>query len=325
MASKTTRKAPIFIFDNPRTSSQLLNLFFAGHPDLDASPGLVSSWIWPLSVAGPERLSTKLQISPQSKESDSLLEAEMHAWYQKYAGIDINQMFKHHFAQLQFQQTIAGVLQAGKVPFSREHRTGVMKFEVVQELLQKGSMDKPPRNPTYIPDELFFSMRNPAILIRHPALVVPSYFRAQNVKQKYAIGDEIVKAWTMQSSAKFLYEHLLALAINPVVVDGDDVMYKSSDLCAKLCALWQLDPSGVRFEWQEGSEVEKSFPLSDGYMNVTFGSKGIVQREPKIVDIDVEESRWRHEFGEETAAAMRVLVDADLADYEYLKARKLEV
>ena len=82
-------------------------------------------------------------------------------------------------------------------------------------------------------------------------------------------------------------------------------------MCQKLCEIWELDPSGVRFEWQEGNDIEKSFPLSDGYMNVTFGSTGIVAREPKIVDLEVELKKWSQEFGEEVAAVMLKLVEAE--------------
>ena len=74
-------KSPIFIFDNPRTGSQLLNQYFAKHPQLEGTPGMISSWVWPLSVCGNERLATKLQISPEAVEADKVLEAEMVGWW----------------------------------------------------------------------------------------------------------------------------------------------------------------------------------------------------------------------------------------------------
>lgn len=131
-----------------------------------------------------------------------------------------------------------------------------------------------------MPDSLYNTIRNPVILIRHPAKVIPSYYRSQRHKQKYAISDEPMRAWTLQKIGRFFYERIAST--DPIVVDGDDVMSKPRELCEKLCAVWEINFWGCQFEWEEENELSKSFPLSDAYMSTIFYSSGVEAKETKV-------------------------------------------
>lgn len=57
-------------------------------------------------------------------------------------------------------------------------------------------------------------------------------------------------------------------------------------------------------------------------MHVSGSSELTYEQE---VSIDAEQVKWEKEFGEDVANDMRKLVDEDLADYEYLRSKKLQV
>lgn len=149
-----------------------------------------------------------------------------------------------------------------------------MKTSVILELLRKGSVSNAPPNPTALPDHLYFSIKRPVILIRHPALVLPSYWRAQSEHFAQEIDDEAVVATTMQRSARFLFESLRWAS--PLVIDGSDVVHRPRILCAKLCNLWGIEESGIHYEWDIASPEEKALPFSSFRQRIN-DSTGVIQ------------------------------------------------
>lgn len=107
-----------------------------------------------------------------------------------------------------------------------------------------------------------------------------SYYRSQRQKQKFAIDDEPMRAWTTQSLGRFFYDFLKST--DPIIVDGDDVMAKPRELCAKLCEIWGIDAEGCQFEWEEEDELIRSFPLSDAYMGTIHHSRGVEKKETEV-------------------------------------------
>lgn len=61
-------------------------------------------------------------------------------------------------------------------------------------------------------------------------------------------------------------------------------------------------------------------------LKTLHGSGGIVQgKTSKGLDIATEAEKWKAEFGEENAIELEKIVRANMPDYEYMLARRLQL
>lgn len=201
-------------------------------------------------------------------------------------------------------------------------------------------------NPTMIPDGLFWSM-TPIILVRHPALRVPAYYRAQRPVFREQADEEVFEAMASSRWAQMVFDAYTARpgARAPIVVDAQDTVHHTRPLAEKICALLDIDPKGMQYEWEAVPRGQwPSDPIMQGFFKTLLKSHG-VQREGQVgnscsrnsiqadlsqpaelhLDIEHEMRSWEHGFGQETAKELRRVVDRDLPIYEYLRQYKLHV
>ena len=157
----------------------------------------------------------------------------------------------------------------------------------------------PTPNPTLLPDR-FFTTLAPVIVIRHPALVIPSFLRAASSFGASAFDPD----FPMNASYKWqrlVFECYTALYNQqsgnqsesnvshsdnntwkatqkwPIVMDGDKLVSDTQNQIEKLLCLLDLDPKLVEYTWdakgKELSEVDKAF------VGVINTSTGIIKSE----------------------------------------------
>ena len=180
-------------------------------------------------------------------------------------------------------------------------------------------------NSTVVPDALLLQPGTSAIFTtRHPAWVVPAVFRA--------LGDFINifnRANTVFISGmhwqRQLYDWYLQNGFEPIVVESEDYM-TSPDFVRKLCKEAGLDPEHALFTWPRATDEEKTQmgPMVVNFLSTLLDSTGLIPAKAKPApNLQEEEAKWVKEFGEERARSIKEMVEADMPDYEYLRARKL--
>ncbi|KAL8972762.1 MAG: hypothetical protein Q9183_000377 [Haloplaca sp. 2 TL-2023] len=196
-------------------------------------------------------------------------------------------------------------------------------------------------NVTVLPDGFIHSL-SPIIQVRHPALAVPSFYRAlKDIDDPDADlwSDEFVwgisPAWPRMLFDWFCDHKYPERKMNPrscqswpLVVDGDDVINDNERIISSICSLANLDVAGITKEWQPAEEEVKSRQLSvvQRFLSTLQASSGIVRTGYKQgeVSIEREAKKWVNDFGPDVATRMKDIVEGNMADYEHLMQYKLD-
>lgn len=171
----------------------------------------------------------------------------------------------------------------GLVPFANEHVHYVLKPECALPLYnQQPGSDKLPRNPTYIPDHIWDNMQ-PIILIRHPALQVDSGFRAIYEAFKTKDVSDDFAASTSCRMAQVLYEHLRAQGKEPLVIDGEDLLWRTEEMTKNFGASTGLDASKFKDTWALWpADQRQENPFLLRFMSTIYESTGIERPQRKV-------------------------------------------
>ncbi|KAF4219369.1 hypothetical protein CNMCM5878_003288 [Aspergillus fumigatiaffinis] len=200
-------------------------------------------------------------------------------------------------------------------------------------------------NDTLLPDDILETL-SPVFLIRHPALAFPSFLRAyrdlHGVEASRSKDGELdfnmimTLRWTRR-----LYERYVLTREGcsyyvdddsmdgPIILDADDVI-TNPEVLVRFCKFVGLDASRLRFTW-ESIKPEAAFATDEQRMkqrmwSTLLTSEGILSGKTSHgLDIERETARWKDEFGESDASKLENRVRAAMEDYEYLKARRLQI
>jgi hypothetical protein len=208
-----------------------------------------------------------------------------------------------------------------------------------------------PNNETVFSDEYLRTWRL-AFIIRHPALVFPSFYRAMlkmvatNIIQKDELRGILETNMSLRWT-RLLYDWGMEnhdLESKPLLLDAHDVIH-NPHIVTRFCRLAGMDSSKIKFEWErkpstngvvqheapteQGATDEQRVPFVNGQareimLSSLVGSSGVLKdKAPETLDIAIEASKWRKEFGEESSLLVEKAVLAAMPDYEYLKARRV--
>lgn len=271
----------LMLFDNPRTTCQAFYKLWQSHPQLAC--GRVFHSFAGYQQYGPERVSLKFQ------HSDIVTKALEENWVKPYTEDQEAQKDYPPTLELalqKFEREIHGSEADGKVFYGKEHIMFLMRQDVILSTLRREDRDTvfPPvsDNPTYIPVNLLKTL-TPIITIRHPLLVVDSAWRAQVEITKALPEEEDFEFQATLKWARILYDYFKdQLAIEPVVLESEDFIYKTKAVTDKLCAMYGLDPEGVKDTWDP---VPKQYwpkqKVTTAYLGHMLASKGI-ERDEKV-------------------------------------------
>ena len=213
-----------------------------------------------------------------------------------------------------------------------------------------GSATYSPLNETIFSDEYLRSWQM-VFIIRHPALTLPSFWRAMlRLSKAGIIEEESVRPTAVRNMdvrwSRMLYDWCLEQpgCSPPPVLDAYDLI-NDQEAVIEFCEQAGLDANALKFEWgaqkdakfessswasneaksAAGDDMEGSHVRAANIMFQTLAnSHGMVKdKTPTEVDIEAEKVKWRAEFGDEIGAIIEDLVWKSLPDYEYLKARRI--
>ncbi|EHA27066.1 hypothetical protein ASPNIDRAFT_205440 [Aspergillus niger ATCC 1015] len=187
-----------------------------------------------------------------------------------------------------------------------------------------------PGNPTVMPTEIL-SQFHFAFLIRDPHHSVPSYFRCtippldqvtgfHNYDPSEAGYDELRRT----------FDYLRSAGAEICVVDADDMLQKPAPMIEAFCRSVGLEytPDMLCWDTEEDHQVARDkFEKWRGFHNDAIESKGLVARKhPHAVKTEEEwDAEWRKKYGPEAADLIRKTVDANMADYLYMKQFAMRV
>nr|XP_001389738.2 hypothetical protein ANI_1_1808014 [Aspergillus niger CBS 513.88] len=220
-----------------------------------------------------------------------------------------------------------------------------------------------PGNPTVMPTEIL-SQFHFAFLIRDPHHSVPSYFRCtippldqvtgfHNYDPSEAGYDELRRTFDYLRSVRLIGPHIATQErdaddidnrLRPVtsglngyeagaeicVVDADDMLQKPAPMIEAFCRSVGLEytPDMLCWDTEEDHQVARDkFEKWRGFHNDAIESKGLVARKhPHAVKTEEEwDAEWRKKYGPEAADLIRKTVDANMADYLYMKQFAMRV
>lgn len=137
-------------------------------------------------------------------------------------------------------------------------------------------------NPTHIPDSMFSNL-TPIILIRHPILQTDSSYRILgNEAFKNIPTDEDFQIGQSLQFAKFLFDMFTAQGKQPVVVDGEDTLYRTDEMTRGLCEKlgMGLDPEAFSDVWEKAPEdAVPKHVLTKAFTSTIYASTGIERPE----------------------------------------------
>jgi hypothetical protein len=190
-------------------------------------------------------------------------------------------------------------------------------------LQERDRPTSPHTNPTSVPDRFLLSMQ-PIFIIRHPALMLPSYLRASKLIRPGAYPNQPRSAMHMTLRyTRAMYDWYLGNAIEgrtPKVIDADDIMTNPAAL-RRLCIESGLDPDALQFEWEEVHDGRPKWKVFTARINA---SRGIIEGlDARNLDIEAEKAKWVDEWGEDEAESLAKYVEDTMPDYDYLRSRRV--
>ncbi|EGS20444.1 uncharacterized protein CTHT_0022740 [Thermochaetoides thermophila DSM 1495] len=120
------------------------------------------------------------------------------------------------------------------------------------------------------------------------------------------------------------------------VVDADELLAKPKKVVKRFCEDVGLKFDEAMLQWgneQDGEEAEEqqhkaeeAFAKWEGFHDDALKSTGLKARaEVKTPTREEEDEEWRQKYGEKGQRIIRECVDANVADYEYLKSFAIKV
>lgn len=186
-------------------------------------------------------------------------------------------------------------------------------------------------NPTLLPTRFLRSV-TPVFLIRHPASVFESILRVSGPTMGAQVDDEEFPVDASLRWLRILYDWFATVSgAHPIVLNADEII-ACPTVVQKLCERLQLDPTGVRFEWDpvppsiiagQSSYLQHFFSTIQSSCGVRLDKRSSTRGQ--VLDLDVMAATWQEVYGLETAATLRSYVDAAMPDYEYLSRYQLRL
>ncbi|KAM3559654.1 hypothetical protein ARSEF4850_004024 [Beauveria asiatica] len=190
-------------------------------------------------------------------------------------------------------------------------------------------------NPTLLSDEMLLSFV-PLFLIRHPALVVDSWYRVHGHPPAAAL--PVPYLWDVQLT-RALFDWYTAAAASssasataastnillgrkgyPIVVDADDLL--QGDTLQRLARTIGMDPAQILQKWETQS-TDSWPPYDRPFIKDLWSSTGIdTTKSAKGLDLEAKFKSWNELYGVEIGKTLTDLTNNQMEGYLWLKSRK---
>ncbi|KAF2159132.1 hypothetical protein M409DRAFT_30414 [Zasmidium cellare ATCC 36951] len=301
------KKRTVFVFDMARHRSHLFFRYMSTHPDLEP----VYHPYMDAFAFGPERI-TKWTNNSAARKKD--LETEVST--STYARAEADLLRRAREAD-----------EKGRTLLANEHCQMIVKQDLVFSIIRDPSPLPFPANPTVIPDSLFDSIL-PIFVIRNPLQVIPSIYASSIATMALSPSDEDWKILTGILTQRLLFDHFQNdLNRVPVVVDGDDLLWRTEEVRRGLSAALDIDPAGLSDTWEPlPEELQHPNPLIRAFTTTINTSKGIEQPSggpPPELDLDDAESQWSVLYGDDIARQLRERIEENMPHYLHMRQFKV--
>ncbi|KAK0673936.1 P-loop containing nucleoside triphosphate hydrolase protein [Cercophora samala] len=214
--------------------------------------------------------------------------------------------------------------------------------------LESLSSPQDSNNPTVLPLSLLRQFHF-TFLIRHPRRAIPSYYRCTIPPLSSKTGfHNFMPSEAGYDELRRLFDYLLAQglllppsdktnghkhdedAVKITVIDADDLLDHPAEIIQRYCEDVGIDYDPKMLKWDDDEQhkrAKEAFEKWNGFHDDAIGSTELKPRMngPKILTRDEENAQWREKYGEEGQKLIRETVDANVADYEYLKQFAVKV
>lgn len=201
----------------------------------------------------------------------------------------------------------------------------------------------PPPNPTVIPLSILRKYHF-TFLIRHPRRAIPSYYRCtipplssktgfHNFLPSEAGYSELRRTFDYLRSTHLIGPRLASSSdsgpeqgeVRITVLDADDLLDHPREVIQAYCREVGLEFEEGMLKWGGDEEAERrvreAFEKWNGFHDDAIGSTELKAREnrAKTPTMEEEDDMWKEKYGDKAAKEIRECVDANVADYEYLR------
>lgn len=241
----------VFIFDGPVSCSKLFGRLLSTHPQLESTNG------YPYLLAGsrgPETIPVTFTEATQQKLATK--------WQKELREEDLQRWARITYAEANSDvaASVEAITEKGKIAVVQEHAALCIKASISLPCLRQGVTNVDWRaggdNPTRIDDEILRACV-PVILVRHPALFIPSFYRKQIKEQMLDLDDEAFQLWISMDWVRILYEYFTDESSGergnvraPLVIDAQDIVHNTAALTAELGRALDIDPEGFQETWE---------------------------------------------------------------------------
>ncbi|KAG0646791.1 hypothetical protein D0Z07_6310 [Hyphodiscus hymeniophilus] len=206
-----------------------------------------------------------------------------------------------------------------------------------------------PGNPTVVPAGIL-SQFHFTFLIRHPRYSIPSYWRCTippldkvtgfyNFRPDEAGYDELRRVFDFLINEKQVgpalagdHGDLKNGEVSITVIDADDLLDNPAGIIEAYCKEVGIEYSPKMLIWdtEEAHNFAKAaFEKWPGFHDDAIESTSLTPRDEahkkKQKTEESENQGWREKYGDEAAKIIRETVNANIADYEYLKSFAIKV
>ena len=198
----------------------------------------------------------------------------------------------------------------------------IQKQDVDLAIIRKHSTLPSYSNPTVIPDAVFDTL-TPIFIIRHPVFSVPSNYSSLLETSAIRPGDEDWDLITGIGIQRHLFDFFRRRDSQPpLVIDGDDTVWKTPEIGKKVCEALRIGTSGISDQWQAVPEDQRSKdPLLRHFLQVSDNSTGIVRTTDAPPDNNLEREceKWIESYGSDVAKLLKQRVEENMPHYDYMK------
>lgn len=186
-------------------------------------------------------------------------------------------------ANSSLQATISEIEENNLVPWIKDHALYSIQPEIVLSSLRSDNsveeMLAVYANPTLIDDALLETF-TPIFLIRHPILVVSSYYEVNLQSIGADVQDEQFVWMTSVRWVRMLFDFYRNRGYGqPIVVDAEDVVHRSVDVTNAICNRFGLDPDGVSLQWEAEPLTDKP---GEFFKKRLRGSRGVEKEGDRV-------------------------------------------
>lgn len=204
-----------------------------------------------------------------------------------------------------------------------------------------------PGNPTIVPAAILKQFHF-TFLIRHPRHSIPSYYRCTIPPLDEVTGfhefmpaeagyDELRRVFDFLRKERQVgpatagkHDDMQDGEISITVIDADDLLDDPEAIISAYCKEVGIEynPSMLIWDTEEAHQTARdAFEKWRGFHDDAINSTSLKPRTAahKAKTVEIEDREWHEKYGDEGARVIRETVDANLANYEYLKAFAIKV